>query len=149
MSSCIIHGLSCFSIEKLLFLVSLIYLLESDNLVTMFFSFFWQVPDSLVYNRLPTSHALFEHTCTDCACRCQVPQHAQGPDLWNQCRQVSGPPNKNSWCYRLESYHSFPSVKKWVYLCIGGYFEGVIFFSCGVCWLHLQALLDYEGIINV
>ncbi|KAA3462301.1 ORM1-like protein 1 [Gossypium australe] len=50
------------------------------------------IPDSFAYNRLPTSYALSEHARSDHPRRCQVSKHAQGPDLRNQCRQVSLPP---------------------------------------------------------
>jgi len=49
----------------------------------------WQVLDSLTHHWLSTSNAHFQHSCCDGACCCQVPEYAQGSDLWNKCRQVS------------------------------------------------------------
>lgn len=104
-------------------------------------SFFsWQVLDSLTYNRLPTSYALFQHNCSGCACCCQVPQHAQGSNLWNQLRMLSGFPVKNSWLCWLETITTSSRMLKWVYLCTKNFLK-VWHFFYQVSSLHLQSLV--------
>lgn len=53
-----------------------------------------QVPDSLPHNWLSKSDALPQHSGGLCASSCQVPKHAQGSDIWDQCRSISWYPIK-------------------------------------------------------
>lgn len=65
---------------------------------------FWQVLDSLTHYRLWASYALLQYCGSACAGNCQVSQYAQGPDLWNQCRQVK-------YCLQIRKEFAFTCLK--------------------------------------
>ncbi|KAK8569813.1 hypothetical protein V6N13_046857 [Hibiscus sabdariffa] len=49
----------------------------------------FEVSYRLAYNRLSEPDALLQYAGHICAGDCEVPQHAQGPYIWDQCRSLS------------------------------------------------------------
>jgi hypothetical protein len=52
-------------------------------------TFSWQVSDSSAHHRLPTTYALPQYPCRQCACGRETTEYAQGPDFRNKCRELS------------------------------------------------------------